>query len=164
MMHVASRSRGFITTLNTIVSPPPHTTGTTPSAEAASRSSLTTKVRAKRLKPWQALAILLAIRRELACDDVVDVTHRKTLHHDTALPCICEAFNAIRGEHQIDIERSVLQLHEVLAAANMDSLLVIDGESDLSERENDGRSVRIGLFDEKVGVLGRVGKAEQDGT
>jgi len=47
------------------------------------------------------------------------MAHRKPLNVDPSLPGIFKSFDAVRGEHQIEIEGAVLELDEILAALNL---------------------------------------------
>src|SRR5260221_13962136 len=69
---------------------------------------------AEGLKSRQRLPVFGAICRELAANDVVGMADGETLHIDVAHPGVLEALDAIRREHEIEVEGAVFQLHEVL--------------------------------------------------
>ncbi|MBI1852827.1 MAG: hypothetical protein HYR85_21000 [Planctomycetes bacterium] len=69
----------------------------------------------KRSQACKGLAILLSARRRFAGDNVVEVTDRKAVDVEMAAPGILESLERARCEHEIEIERSVSQLDEILA-------------------------------------------------
>src|SRR5262249_55721083 len=69
---------------------------------------------------------------------------------------------AVRGEDEIEIERTVPELDEVLAPLDLRCLRVLQHEAELAERRDQGASVRDGFLDEDVGVLGGVREAVED--
>lgn len=92
------------------------------------------------------------------------MTDRKPLDVDPPTPSIVEALDAVRCEDQVEVERAVLELHEVLASRNLPGLLDIEREPQFSQRGDDCATVLGALLHEKIGVLGGVGEAEQNGA
>jgi hypothetical protein len=110
----------------------------------------------KRLQARQALAVFRSVRRLFARDDICRTTHRKSFDIDPSLPGVFKPLDTIRREHQIEIEGSVLELDDVLAALNLRMLRIGQLEAQLYEGGDDRGSVGGGLFDEQIGVLCRV--------
>src|SRR5437899_370298 len=79
----------------------------------------------------------------------------------TCLPGILEPLNAWR-KHQVEIERAVLQLNEVLAAPHFHRLRFRQHESQVLERAKQSLAVCFGPFHEQVRVLGCVRVSQQD--
>jgi hypothetical protein len=69
-----------------------------------------------------------------------------------------------RRKDQIQVERPVLQLHEVLAALDLLGLFLGQCEAELFQRGDEAAAVVRGLLDKQVGILRGVGEAEQDGA
>ncbi len=85
----------------------------------------------------------------------------KAIEFDATIPCIIETFDAIGRENQIEIERSVLQLHEVFSSNDVADLDVIEIKTQVAKSCDDRVSVRFGLGNEDVSILGGVRIAEQ---
>ena len=68
---------------------------------------------------------------------------------DVALPRVLETLDAIRREDQVQIERTVLELHEVLAAPDLGRLLVGQLEAELAQRATSARRRSRGDFSTK---------------
>ena len=77
-------------------------------------------------QPRQRFSILLPAARLFAGDDVVDTANTKPFNLLVAAPSVFEAFDAIRRENQIDVERAILELDKVFAAFNISRLLPSD--------------------------------------
>jgi hypothetical protein len=60
------------------------------------------------------------------------------------------------AKDEIEIERTVPELDEVLAPLDFGCLRSLEREAQLAECGDQGASVRNGLLDEAVGVLGGV--------
>ena len=73
----------------------------------------------ERSQPGKRFPILLPIGRRFTRDDVVDMADGETFDLDAPPPGVLETFNTVGSEHQVEVERSVLQLHEVLAAFDL---------------------------------------------
>jgi len=86
----------------------------------------------------------------------------KALDLDVPLPRVVEGFNAVGGEDEVQVERAVLGLHEILAALDISSLLIGEGKSELQECVDQSGAVLRGFLDEDVSVLGRVREAKKD--
>ena len=117
---------------------------------------------AERLKPGKRLQILLTVGRLFVRHNVVDVANRKALHFDTAAPGVIEGLDAIRSENQIQVEGTILELDEILAAPDLTGLLLGQAKAKVGERIHQSCAVCAGFFDEEVGILGSVGVPEQD--
>src|SRR5438552_16966705 len=84
--------------------------------------SMTPPVITKGDQARQSFAILGAIRRTLAGNEVVRMADRKALDVDMAGPRVREALNPVGSEYQVHIKGPIFQLHKVLAAHNFLSL------------------------------------------
>src|SRR5262249_40094753 len=100
----------------------------------------------------------------LAGDDVVEVADGEPFHLDAPLPGVGEALDAVRREDEVEIERPVLELHEVLAALDLRGLLVGQFEAELAQGGDDRTAVLRALLHEEIRVLRGVGEAEEDGA
>ncbi len=85
---------------------------------------------------WKSLAILRSIGRNLACDDVVRMANGKALNFHMTMPRILESFNPIRGEYQVQIERTIFELDEVFSSFNFTRLRSIYVEPQLPKGSN----------------------------
>lgn len=103
--------------------------------------------------------VLDSVRCFLAGDDVIRMTHGKTFDLDAAGPCALESFDAVGSEHQIEVKRTVLELHEILSALNLRGMLRGQIESEVTQRLNDRSTVLRRFLNEKVGILSGIGKA-----
>jgi len=117
----------------------------------------------ERPQPRERLPILDAVGRRLAGDDVVGVAHGEPLDVDTSGPCIREPLDAVRREDEVEVERTVLELDEVLSPEDLGRLGIGEGESQLADCGDQRRAVLGVAFDEQLGVLRRVWKPEEDG-
>src|SRR5262245_59434528 len=111
---------------------------------------------AERPQPRQGLAVFRAAARFLAGDDVVELADGEALDLYAPPPGVGEALDAVRREDEVEVERPVLELHEILAALDLSRLLVVEGETELAQGGDDGPAVVRALLDEEVGVLGGV--------
>src|SRR5438034_7970558 len=82
-------------------------------------ASLPQPILAKGSQPRQRLAVLLPVRGGFARDDVIDVANRETLNVHPSVPCIGEAFDAVRRENQVQVEGTILELDEIFAAGHL---------------------------------------------
>ena len=80
--------------------------------------------------------------------NVVQRADWKPLYIDTSPECIPESLDAIGREHKIQVERTVLELHEVLAADNLVCLVAGQREPEFAERSDHGPAVGGVLLDE----------------
>ena len=87
---------------------------------------------------------------------------RKALHLDVPPPGIVEPFDSVRRKDQVEIEGTILELDEVLAALDFAGLLVRQGKAKFPESGHQCPAVLGRTFHKQVRVLGRIGKAEQD--
>src|SRR5882724_3431864 len=130
----------------------------------ASSALLSQPVVAKGAEPRQRLPVSDAVGGRLARDDVVEVADREPLDLDMPTPRLLERLDPVRRKHEIEVERATLQLNEVLAALDLRRLRVAQREAELAQRRDHSATVRRCLLDEQVGVLSRIGKAEEDGA
>jgi hypothetical protein len=77
------------------------------------------------------------------------VAHWKTLHLDTPVPGVLEVLDAVVCEHQVKIERAVLELDEVLAALECDRAPPCLHQSDRLQSVLD--QVQLSSFEPLVG-------------
>jgi hypothetical protein len=96
---------------------------------------------AKGAQPREALAIFDAIRSGLAGDDVIRVTDWKAFHIDSPRPRVREAFDAVRGEHEIEIERARSDLNEILAALDLRRFRIGERERQIAQSGDRGAPV-----------------------
>src|SRR5262245_5569962 len=120
----------------------------------SSDSSLPEPILTEGSQSWQRFAVLGSIRRRFARDDVVQVTHRKTFHFDPPPPRFFEGLDAVGGEDEVKVERTVLELHEILSPFDLGALRLAERESQLTQRKNDGVAVGVGLLGKQIGILG----------
>src|SRR4051812_2218097 len=92
------------------------------------------------------------------------MTDGEAFDFDAPPPGVRETLDAVRREDQVEVERPVLELYEILAAFDLCRLLVVEGETQLAQRGHDGPAVVGTLLHEEVGVLSGVGEAEQNGA
>ena len=92
-------------------------------------------------KARKALAILDAIRRCLAGDDVIGMADGEAFNIDVPRPGIVETLDPIWCEHKIEIERAVAELDEVLAQLDLMALRLGEGKAEIAERGDDGPAV-----------------------
>jgi len=87
------------------------------------------------------------------------VANRKAIDVDATVPGLAEGLDAVGREHEIEVERPVLQLNEILAALEIGDLGRREGKAELGEGGGDCFTVGWRLLDEQIRILGRVGKA-----
>lgn len=92
----------------------------------------------KRAQAGKHLPVARAVRSRLAGDDVVRMAHGKALHVNVAPPRLREALDPVGREHQIEVERTVLELHEVLATLDLRCLRLRQIEAELPQRSYGG--------------------------
>ena len=102
--------------------------------------------------------------RQLARDNVVDVANGKSLYFDVPLPSVFEPLDSIRGEHQVKVERAVLQLNEILSSRDLGGLAVGQGKAQVAQSRNQRATIGRHLLDEQVGILRGVRKAQENRT
>ncbi len=112
----------------------------------------------KALQTRKRLAVFHTICSRLAPDDVVGMTDHEPLDVYSTTPRIVETLDAVRSKDQIEIERAILELHEVFATLHVVGLGGSELEAELQQRLDQRSTVAFGLLDEYVGVLGRVRK------
>ncbi len=95
--------------------------------------SLVQPVVAEGAKAGENLSILGPIGGSLARDDVVGMTDREPFDLYVALPGVREAFNPVGGKDDVEVERTFLELDEVLPPANLVCLVFRQGETKLSQ-------------------------------
>ena len=83
-------------------------------AAAASPLASPQPVVAEGAEPGQRFTVLDAVRGFLAANDVVRMAHRRPLDLDVPGPRFLERLDTV--EHEVEVERPVLELDEVLAA------------------------------------------------
>src|SRR5262245_15373929 len=110
----------------------------------------------------EGFAVLGAIRRLLAGNDVIEAAHGKALDVHVASPGLIEGLDSVRRENQVEVEWAVLQLNEVLAPADLRDLLGGQAKPELDERVGDRRAVRRILLDEQIGILRGIRETEED--
>jgi len=94
----------------------------------------------------------------------VRMANREPLHLHSPLPGVFEAFDAVGREDEVEVERAVLELYEVLAPDDLLPLGRREVEPQLEEGGDQRRAVGRIPGDEDVRILCRVGEAEQDGA
>jgi hypothetical protein len=111
-------------------------------------------------EPRKGLAVLLSIGGSFACNDIVDVTDGKAFDIDVPSPRIFKTFDAIGCEDQIEVERAVFELHEILAAPNFCRLFISQRKPQLPQSLDYGSTVCRGFFDKEIGILGGIWKPD----
>src|SRR5947208_2125439 len=93
---------------------------TAPPVPDASESlpSLPHPVLAEGTKARQGLAILLPVCGGLARDNIVDVADRKPFDFHAPAPGVTKALDTVRGEYEVEIKGTVLELDEIFPAFN----------------------------------------------
>src|SRR5258708_4051049 len=77
-------------------------------------------------------------------------------------PGVCEALDTVWREDEVEVEGSVLELHEILAGLDLCRLLVVKAKAQLVQSGDDGPAVVRTLLHEEVGILSGVREAEQN--
>jgi len=78
------------------------------------------------------------------------------------LPGVFETFDTVRREHQIEVERAVLELHEILAALDLRLLRIGETKAQIAERGDDRAAVCRRRLYKHISILRGVGKAKKD--
>jgi len=65
---------------------------------------------------------------------------------DVPRPGIVESLDPIWREHQIEIERAVAELDEVLAQLDLMALRLGEGKAEIAERRDDGPPRSLDIF------------------
>ncbi len=97
-------------------------------------SAFVPQVSAEVFETLDRLSILLAVCRPLAGDDVVDRADHEALDFYPPRPSVGEALDPVRRVDQVEIERAVFQLDEILAPARLFPLLVGQVETQIHQR------------------------------
>src|SRR5438128_10958723 len=79
-----------------------------------------------------------------------------------ATPRILEPFDTVRCKDNVEVERAVLELHEILAAQNLGRLLVRECKAQFAQGRHQGPTILESLFHKKIGILSRVGKSKKN--
>lgn len=66
---------------------------------------------------------------------------REAFDVDVTTPGVLKALDAIGREHEVEIERTILQLNAVLSLFEVRGLLGREGKAELSERRRKGPAV-----------------------
>lgn len=90
------------------------------------------------------------------------MAHGEAFHIDVPRPRVVEALDSIGREHQIEVERSVADLDEVLAPLDFGGVRIGEGKGEIAERGDDRPAILWRLLQKEVRVLGGVGIPEQD--
>ncbi len=75
---------------------------------------------------------------------------REPIHFDVALPSIFEPTDAIGSKDQIKVERSILELDEILSSLDLSRLVPFKRESEFSQREHHRAAIASGSLRENV--------------
>ena len=70
------------------------------------------------------LAISLAARCFFAGYDVINVANRKVFYVNMTLPGSFKRFDPVGRKYEIQVERTVLELHKIFATFNLARLLI----------------------------------------
>src|SRR5438105_11874218 len=89
------------------------------------------------------------------------MAHGKPFDVDLSVPSVFKSLNAVGSENQIQVERPILELDEVLAPNDLSRLLLGQCETKLSQCVDERRAVLRITLNEDVGVLSRVWKTQQ---
>ncbi|NBX30219.1 hypothetical protein EBR04_07255 [bacterium] len=65
------------------------------------------------------------------------MAYRKSFDDHSATPGFFKVLDTIRRKDKVEVERAVLQLDKILAAANLGGLIVVDGKADLAQRRHE---------------------------
>ena len=97
-----------------------------------------------------------AIRGFLACDNVVNMSNRKALRLHVPLPRVLKPLDSIGSKHQVQVERPVSKLNEVLSPANLVRLLIGETESEFGQGGRQLFAVGGALLHKHIDILGGV--------
>ena len=103
---------------------------------------------AERPQAGKRLAVFHPVGGFLAADDVVRMADREALHLDPAPPRVVERLDPVRREDEVEVERTVSELDEVLAAADLVRLRLRQVEAQLAQG-GDGGGPFVSLFSRK---------------
>src|SRR6266542_3361806 len=98
-------------------------------------------VLAEGTKAWQGLAILLPIRGGLARDNVVDVTDRKPFDFHAPAPGITKSLDTVRGEDEVEVKGTVLELDEIFPALDFRGLGLVKGEPEFAQSQHQRHAI-----------------------
>lgn len=90
-------------------------------------------VLAEGFQPRKGFPVFGTTRCFIAGDDVINMTHRKALYIHTSAVGIFEPLYSVWSEHQIKIEGSVLQLHEIFSPDDFSRLFIRKSKTDILE-------------------------------
>ena len=66
---------------------------------------------------------------------------RETFHNNASLPRVLEAFDAVRREDQVQIERPVLELNEILTSPDFGFLVLGESKAEVIKRNDCGLAI-----------------------
>src|SRR5437667_10800985 len=100
--------------------------------------------------------------RSFAGNDIVYVTNGKALNLYVPSPRVFKPLDAIRGEHQVQVKWSVLQLHKILAALNFGGLVLRQRKTEFAYCRHQPLTIFRQARNEQISILRRVWETEQN--
>jgi hypothetical protein len=126
------------------------------------RGSALPQVGSERFQSRKRFAILLSVGGSFAGDDVVYVTNWKAIDINMPPPGVGKSVDSVWRKDQIEIERAIFELDEILSTLDFRCLCVGQVETEVPQTGHQRVSVLRGLFYENIRVLSRIGESKKN--